>query len=403
MSAIADLPELDTFSSDFQADPHGMNRAALARGPIARSPYGVEVLSYEGVQAVIKDRRYGMPAGLTLAAQGITEGPLWDRVVNGILSIDGDEHARLRRFVAQSFTPRTTDRLRESMRRYMGELLDAAPDDGELDAVELVKSYPIAVICELLGTPREDWALFSDWTDDIFKIFQFNAVEDGPDILRAFDEVDAYIDAMVEERRRDPRDDLMTELVHAEDEGDRLTREELRMLAGAVLSAGTDTTRNQLAAAIQEFADHPDQWAAMPNDVADAPRVVDEVMRYSPVIMGTARQPVEDVELLGVEIPAGTMVAVNTAAANRDPAVYADPDRFDIARNGAPPHLTFGGGIHYCLGVHLAKAELAEALVQIHEKWPTIEQTGPAPWKPVVGISGPMTLPLRVTPAPRAR
>ncbi|HMK10881.1 MAG TPA: cytochrome P450 [Acidimicrobiales bacterium] len=397
MSAIADLPELDTFSSEFQADPHGLNRAALARGPIARSPFGVEVLSYEGVQAVIKDRRYGMPAGLTLAAQGITEGPLWDRVVNGILSIDGDEHARLRRFVAQSFTPRTTDRLRESMRTFMGELLDAAPDDGELDAVELVKSYPISVICELLGTPRGDWPLFSDWTDDIFKIFQFNAVQDGPDILRAFGEVDAYIDAMVEERRRDPRDDLMTELVHAEDEGERLTREELRMLAGAVLSAGTDTTRNQLAAAIQEFATHPDQWAAMPSDVADAPRVVDEVMRYSPVIMGTARQPVEDVELLGVEIPSGTMVAVNTAAANRDPAVYDEPDRFDIRRSGAAPHLTFGGGIHYCLGVHLAKAELAEALVQVRAKWPTIEQNGPAPWKPVVGISGPSTLPLHVS------
>ena len=135
----------------------------------------------------------------------------------------------------------------------------------------------------------------------------------------------------------------------------------------------------------------------MPSDVADAPRVVDEVMRYSPVIMGTARQPVEDVELLGVEIPSGTMVAVNTAAANRDPAVYDEPDRFDIRRSGAAPHLTFGGGIHYCLGVHLAKAELAEALVQVRAKWPTIEQNGPAPWKPVVGISGPSTLPLHVS------
>jgi len=397
MTAIADLPELDTFSDAYQADPHGLNRARLALGPLARGPFSVEVLSYEGVQAVIKDRRYGMPPGLTLAAQGITEGPLWDRVSKGILSIDGEEHARLRRFVAQSFTPRTTERLRESMRTFMGELLDASPDEGELDMVELVKSYPIAVICELLGTPRSDWTLFSDWTDDIFKVFQFNAAEDGPDILRAFDEVDAYIDQMVAERRREPRDDLMTELAQAEEEGDRLSREELRMLAGAVLSAGTDTTRNQLAAAIQTFCEHPDQWAAMPADVADAPRVVDEVMRFAPVIMGTARMPVEDVELLGVEIPAGTLVSVNTAAANRDPSVFDDPDGFDINRVGAPPHLTFGGGIHYCLGVHLAKAELAEALVQVRAKWPTIEQTGPAPWKPVIGISGPITLPVRVS------
>jgi cytochrome P450 len=101
--------------------------------------------------------------------------------------------------------------------------------------------------------------------------------------------------------------------------------------------------------------------------------------------------------LLGVDIPAGTLVALNTAAANRDPAVFPDPDHFDISRAGASPHLTFGGGIHYCLGVHLAKAELAEALVQMRAKWPTVEQTGPAPWKPVVGISGPSTLPVRVS------
>ncbi len=397
MTAIEDLPELDTFSAEFQADPHGMLRDALARGPLARGPFGVETLSYEAAQTVIRDRRYLAPAGLTLAAQGITEGELWDRVSKGILSIDGEEHARLRRFVAQSFTPRTTERLRESMRSVMTELLTAAPDDGELDVVELVKWYPIAVICELLGTPRGDWALFSDWTDDIFKIFQFNAVNDELDILCAFDELDDYIDAMVEARRADPRDDLMTELVQAEDDGDRLTRPELRMLAGAVLSAGTDTTRNQLAAAVQLFAEHPDQWAAVLSSAADAQGVVDEVMRYSPAIFGTARQTGEDVELLGVEIAAGTLVSVNTAAANRDPAMYEEPDRFDIKRTGAPPHLTFGGGIHYCLGVHLAKAELAEALVQMRAKWPTIEQIGPAPWKPVIGISGPITLPVRVS------
>ena len=396
MTAIEDLPELDTFSEEFQLNPHGMLHDALARGPLARGPFGLETLSYEAAQTVLRDRRYLAPAGLTLAAQGITEGELWDKVSKGILSIDGEEHARLRRFVAQSFTPRTTERLRASMRSVFTEVLAAAPDDGELDVVQLVKWYPIAVICELLGTPREDWATFSDWTDEIFKIFQFNAVNDGPDILRAFDELDAYIDRMVEERRAEPRDDLMTELVQAEDEGDRLTRPELRMLAGAVLSAGTDTTRNQLAAAVQLFCEHPDQWDAMPDDAANAQGVVDEVMRYSPAIMGTARQTGEVVELLGVEIPAGTLVSVNTAAANRDPAVYDDPDRFDIKRLGAPPHLTFGGGLHYCLGVHLAKAELAEALVQMRAKWPTVEQTGPAPWKPVIGISGPITLPVRV-------
>jgi cytochrome P450 len=250
----------------------------LARGPLARGPFGVETLSYEAAQTVLRDRRYLAPAGLTLAAQGITEGELWDKVSKGILSIDGEEHARLRRFVAQSFTPRTTERLRDSMRSVMTEILAAAPDDGELDVVELVKWYPIAVICELLGTPRSDWALFSDWTDEIFKIFQFNAANDEPDILRAFDELDAYLDAMVEARRAEPRDDLMTELVQAEDEGDRLNSE-LRMLAYAVLSAGTDTTRNQLAAACSLSRSIP-IMGRVPVSAAEAQGVVDEAMRY---------------------------------------------------------------------------------------------------------------------------
>jgi cytochrome P450 len=394
--SIDDLPVLDSFGPEYQADPHGMNRAALAQGPLARGPVGIEVLSYPAVQTLLRDRRFLSPSGLTLALQGITSGPLWDRVVTGILSIDGDEHARLRRFVAQSFTPRSAERLRAAMPVVLKDLLEQA-GDGDLDIVDVVRSYPIAIICELLGTPASDWPLFSAWADDIFKIFLFNVAEDAPVILAAMEHLDDYIDGMVEERRANPRDDLMTELVHAEDEGERLTRADLRMLASSVLAAGTDTTRNQLAAAVELLSAYPDVWDELATDPSVAPKVVDEVMRHTPVIMGTGRQPAEDVELCGVTIPAGTFVSVNTAAANRDPSVFPDPDRFDPKRENAVPHLTFGGGIHYCLGVHLAKVELAEALVGMAQCWKTVDITGPVPWKPVVGISGPSTLPVHVT------
>jgi cytochrome P450 len=392
--SITELYPLDSFSAEYQDDPHGMNRDALSHGPVARSPYGVEVLSYETVQSVLRDRRFCSPQGLGLAIQGVTEGPVWDRAVKGILSIDGDEHQRLRRLVAQSFTPRSAERLRAGMRPILSALLDDVEEARACDVVQLVRSYPIAIICELLGTPHDDWPRFSEWTDDIFKIFQMNVVEDSPAILAAFEALDAYLDAMADERRLSPRDDLMTELIQAEDEGDRLTHAEMRMLAGAVLTAGTDTTRNQLAAAIEVFAAHPDQWHELGDDPSLAPRAVDEVMRHHPVILGTVRQSVADVEVAGVEIPAGTLVSVNTSAANRDPAVYDEPDRFDLHREGPPPHLTFGGGIHYCLGVHLAKTELAEALVLMAQRWPDLRVTGPVPWKPVVGISGPASLPV---------
>jgi cytochrome P450 len=147
------------------------------------------------------------------------------------------------------------------------------------------------------------------------------------------------------------------------------------MLAAVLLMAGTDTTRNQLAAAVQVLCDHPDQWALLAEHPELAPRAVEELMRHTPAIFGAMRKAVEDVELGGVVIPAGTLVIANTAAANRDPAVYDDPDRLDITRENPPAMLTFGGGIHYCLGAHLARAELAQALAVMTRRMPNHHRT----------------------------
>jgi cytochrome P450 len=170
------------------------------------------------------------------------------------------------------------------------------------------------------------------------------------------------------------------------------------MLVGAILAGGTDTTRNQLAAAVEVFCDYPGQWALLAEQPERAPQAVEEVMRHSPIVLRTPRKAVDDVEVAGLVTPAGTLVGANLAAANRDPAVYDDPDRFDITRQGPAPMLTFGGGIHYCLGVHLAKAELAEALVIMARRLPNIRRVGPSPWKPVIGVSGPIALPVEFDP-----
>jgi cytochrome P450 len=199
---------------------------------------------------------------------------------------------------------------------------------------------------------------------------------------------------MVAHRRRNLTDDLLSQLIRAEDDGDRLSAAELTMLAETLLMAGTDTTRNQLAAAVQVLADHPDQWTLLAHHPELAPNAVHELMRYCPVIFTTMRRAVEDVELAGVRIPAGTLVIVNTAAANRDPAVYDHPDRLDITREGPATMLTFGGGSHYCLGAHLARLELAQALTVITRRMPNPRRTGPAPWKTITGITGPTTLPI---------
>ena len=170
------------------------------------------------------------------------------------------------------------------------------------------------------------------------------------------------------------------------------------MLAAGLLMAGTDTTRNQLAASVHALCDHPDQWALLAEHPELATNAVEETMRHSPIASATLRIALEDVEIAGVIIPAGTLVIANTAAANRDPAVYDDPDRLDITRKGAPAMLTFGGGMHYCLGANLARLELAEALAIMTQRMTNARRTGPAPWKPLTGLSGPTTLPIEFDP-----
>jgi cytochrome P450 len=236
--------------------------------------------------------------------------------------------------------------------------------------------------------------LFSQWTDEIFKAFNFqpDATFDEAEIMRAWGELDAYVDDMVAARRNSLTDDLLSELIRAESDGDRLNLDELRMLVAGFLMAGTDTTRNQLAASVQVLCEHPDQWAKLRDHPELAMQAVEESMRHSPAVCIAPRAITEDAEFGGYAFPAGTFVVVNTFAANRDPAIYHDAGRFDIARNDLPAILTFGGGAHYCLGANLARRELAEALTILTRRLAAPHRVGPAPWKSLLGMTGPTTL-----------
>jgi cytochrome P450 len=391
----AGLPAIAYEHAHDPDEAHRLIRQARAQGPIALGPHGPEVLSYELVRIVLRDPRFCVPKGVVLAAQGITSGRLWDKATTGLLSLDGAEHHRLRRLVCKAFTPRSTARLQTTIVNVITELVNPVTTTGRCDVVaDITRRYPIPIICELLGAPRRDWQLLSDWAEDIFKIFDWNVANDEPVIMAASDELDAYINDMVAERRHNLTDDLMSELIRGEDDGDRLTADELTRLAATLLMAGTDTTRNQLAAAVGDLCDHPQQWALLAEQPELAPQAVEELMRHSPVIFAAMRTATEDVQLGGVTIPAGTTVLANIASANRDPVVYNDPDRLDIARTNGPALLSFGGGIHHCLGAHLARLELAEALTVITRRMPNPRPCGPAPWKPLLGITGPATLPI---------
>lgn len=391
----AALPTVAYHGVQHPDEAHAIIARARRQSPIAMGPYGPELLTYDLARLALRDRRFAMPPANGLGMQGVSSGPLWDKVSNLIVGIDGADHKRLRRLVAKAFTPRAADRMRTACSDIIGALVDRHIHSGRCDVVaDIARPYPVPIICTTLGVPREDWDLFDGCLRGISKAFAWNAATHTSTILAAWHKLDAYLDDLIERRRRSLTDDLISHLIRAGDDDDRLTRREILDLVAVLLLAGTDTTRNQLAAAVQVLVDHPDQWAMLAVHPGRAPQAVEEVLRHSPASFSAIRVAVEDVDLDGILLPAGTCVVVNTAAANRDPTRYEDPERFDITRQASAAMLTLGGGAHHCLGAHFARVELAEALVVIARRMPGIRPAGPAPWRPIVGIAGPTTLPI---------
>ncbi len=398
MTSVDDLelPSLDMIALD--RDEALAAIATLRREHwLVRTPFGYLLTAYNDSVAILRDRRFHSALSLIPQMAGVESADYFDERRPSILAMEGDEHARLRRLVAPAFTPAAAERLRPFMRAVVTELVDAVDADGRCEFVSAVgEPYPIPIICELLGAPKRDWKRFSDWATDIFRIFNGALVDDLPAIRQASGALERYVRAMVEARRATPADDLLSAMISIEEAGDRLSTDELIMLAEAVLMAGTDTTRNQLACCMALFAANPSQWAALVGDASLAPRAVEETMRYLGAVRGTARVASETVEYRGVEFLAGTLVTVPLAGANRDPDLFELPDTLDITRERSTLQMTFGSGIHYCLGAALARAELQEALTILASRWPDLAADGPVEWKPDrFGIWGPARLPLR--------
>ena len=369
---------------------------------LVRNEFGYLLTRYEDCVAVLRDRRFYQAARLLPQLEGVTDPDFLSRNERtSILTAEGDDHSRLRRLVAPAFTPKATDRLRPFMREVVDELVDAVAPSGRCDlAVDVCEPYPIPIICQLLGAPNEDWKRFSLWASDLLRIFNGNLVEDAPLIMKAQDELDEYVGGLIEERRHRPADDLLTALIAAEEDGERLSHDELVMMVEAVIVGGTDTTRNQLGCTVALFTQHPEQWALLAERPELAARAVEESMRYLGAIRGTGRYASEDIEYRDVLFPAGTFVFPSFTGANFDPGAFADPRRFDITKDApAAPQLTFGSGIHYCLGASLARAELQEALPILARRLPGLARDGDIVWKPeTFGIWGPSSLPLRFEP-----
>jgi cytochrome P450 len=395
----ADLPLLTHDDPALAGDRfHEVVDDLASRSWLVRSDLGYLVLGREQGMALLKDRRLSFPAVELLELQGLTEGVVYDGTTRGLMAQSGQAHARLRRLVSAAFTPRQVERLRPRLREYLAGLWEDIAPAGRCEAVTaLARPLPSMAIAELLGVPG-DAAQLAAWSGSLQAVFDMDMTARRAEIETAHEEVRDYVLELVQQRRQQPGEDLLSALVHHEQDGDRLTDDEIVTLTSSVIAGGTDTTESQLAHGLRLFADHPGQWRQLGDDPALAEQACQEVLRFEPIVPFTARLVREEVELAGIVFPVGTVLFVCAATANRDPLTYADPGRFDITadRAGAPV-VTFGFGAHFCAGSHLARAEIIEALTFLAPRMRDLEPDGEPVFGTPTGIYTMRSLPLRFT------
>ena len=398
MKTIDDAPFLDTFDDQFQTDPGPVFAQMRRRSWLVRTPVGALAIGRPQVQALLADRR--LRSSLPDLARFLgADGELLEAMDRSLLSLEGEKHARIRRLVSRAFTPRAMERHRPAMRATLQRLLEPVAAAGRCEFMSAVADhYPIQLMCQVLGVPEEDHDDFARWISATTWVLSLHLGAHGDEIEWGMANMQAYVLGLIEQRRADPRADLITELIRAEDADDRLTDIEISSLVSSLLFAGYDTTRNQLGLGMWVFARHPDQWKLLRDDHTLAGQAVEEVLRFRPTASVAGRVVAEDLDFEGYHLAAGTILGLSTAAANHDPGLFDEPLTFDITVERESV-FSFGGGPHYCLGANLARAELQEALPLLVAAMPQLELDGVPTWRPPpLFIFGPETLPLRFTP-----
>ncbi len=401
-----DLPELDPSDPELKGDRwHVAANGLLDSGKwLARGPLSLIVIDREAGEFFLRSRAAEFPGRLIGEMFGVTDGPLHEQITANIINRGGDDHRRLRGLVNPALTPRAANGWRPAMREILEDLW-AELDEDEFDFVaRFSRPYPSQTIARVMGAPTVDAQRLHDWSEWIQRQFDPIALSDPETVATIQSKVGefyAWVDPLIEQRRTAPADDLITTLIRTEEEGEKLTDGELRNLVLNILVGGVDTTESQLSHAIRLLAGKPDQWQALRADPdALVPRAVSEVLRFEPITPFTARQLTEEVEYRGVTFPAGTILAVCSFTGNRDPEAFEHPSEFDIRteRDRTRP-LTFGAGVHYCVGSNLARAELEEALRFFAERIEEIELNGLTELRAVSGIYGIDRMDVRVRPA----
>ena len=394
--AIADAVTNLVFDPATRANPYPVYDLLRTEQPVYQSPIGPWfVTSYEDCARLLREPRLTRRFEDSWEQRALIQdsvGRAWfDQQERWMLWLDPPDHTRLRGLVSKAFTPRYVSQMHGRVAQVVDELVSAMRERGEVDFIAAFAfELPITIICDMLGVPTQDRHQFRTWSVAIGQTLEplpsqqvQDAADDGTVKLAA------YLRDLIRDRRDEPGDDLLGELIRAEEEGQRLTEDEIVSTAGLLLGAGFETTTNLLGNGMLALLRHPDQWAALVDDPEMAGAAVEELLRYdSPVQMATPRVANAPIEAHGQTIGPGDVVLAVVAAGNRDPQRYDAPDRVDLARPDPAP-LSFGGGPHFCLGAALARLEGAVAFSALARTLPglTLAEDNP-PWRPALNLRG---------------
>ncbi|MFI9580365.1 cytochrome P450 [Streptomyces sp. NPDC052236] len=388
----------DPWSLAFVADPYPAyaELRSLGRVHYFEPTNQWLVPHYADVNTLLRDRRLGRTYlhRFTHEEFGRTPPPPAHEPFHtlndyGMLDLEAPDHTRIRRLVAKAFTPRTVEVLVPTVERLAAELVAKVRDAGGGDLLaEVAEPLPVAVIAEMLGIPAADRDLLRPWSADICGMYELNPAEEtAARAVRASLEFSAYLRELIAARRADPGDDLISALIAAYEEGDRLSEQEMISTCVLLLNAGHEATVNTIANGWWTLFRHPEQLAALRADHTLLSTAVEELMRYDTPLQLFERWVLDDIEIDGTVIPRGSELALLFGSANRDPARFESPDTLDLAR-ADNAHVTFGAGIHYCLGAPLARIELAASFGELLREAPEMRLVAEPEWKPGYVIRG---------------
>ncbi len=391
----------------FIADPYPALARLRAEHPVIHDPATDQwlVSRFADVGALLRDKRLGRSYVHVATHEefGRTPPPEWqapfhDSLRVQLIDMEPPDHTRLRRLVSTAFTPSTVEGLRPRITELVDGLVSAARDRGEFDLLaDVIERLPVAVIAELLGIPEEDRPLLRPWSADMTLMFELTRSEDDERrAVRATVEFSDYVRRVVRARRASPRADLLSQLALVSEAGDRLSEDELIATAILLLNAGHEASVNGAANAWWTLFRHPAALAALRAEPGLVPTAVEELLRYDTPAPMFERWVLEEIEIHGITIPRGQELALLFASANRDADAFANADGLVLDRS-PNRHLSFGTGIHYCLGAPLARLELAILFRAILERMPTLELVAEPAWKPRFVLRGLRELRVRVS------